>query len=71
MGRVSPGEFLLELDKLYAKQKAKGSVYVEMKRGMHCLTLLVLQCISHRLHFHTPSEQGLTCDNGWCSKLPK
>jgi Signal recognition particle 14kD protein len=39
MGRVSPGTFLLELDKLYAKQKGKGSVYVEMKRSVHCSTL--------------------------------
>lgn len=41
MGRVSPATFLLELDKLYAKQKEKGSVYVEMKRSAHCLLLLL------------------------------
>eukprot|EP00892_Ulva_mutabilis_P012723 jgi/Ulvmu1/9823/UM056_0064.1 len=32
MGRLSPGEFLLELNKLYDMNKDKGSVYVEMKR---------------------------------------
>jgi hypothetical protein len=41
MGRLSPGAFLLELDKLYAKQKGSGSVYVEMKRSTHHLVLFV------------------------------
>lgn len=45
MGRVSPGEFLLELDKLYARQKEKGSVYVEMKRSAYSLMLFTLLCM--------------------------
>ena len=45
MGRLTPGEFLLQLNKLYDMNKEKGSVYVEMKRSM---TL-------------TPSYLHLTC----------
>ena len=33
MGRLSPGEFLVELDKLFANTKDKGSVYVIAKRS--------------------------------------
>lgn len=41
MGRLTPGEFLLQLNKLYDMNKEKGSVYVEMKRS----TPLPLLCL--------------------------
>lgn len=33
MGRLTPGEFLIELDKLFSSTREKGSVYVVMKRS--------------------------------------
>jgi hypothetical protein len=30
---LNPGEFLIELDKLFSATKGKGSVYVVMKRS--------------------------------------
>jgi hypothetical protein len=56
MGRVSPGEFLLQLDKLYAKQKEKGSVYVEMKRSARRLDAVCVACLTKFSFLHQSTE---------------
>lgn len=47
MGRLTPGEFLLELNKLYDMNKEKGSVYVEMKRSKAFTLLCVCGLLEH------------------------
>jgi Signal recognition particle 14kD protein len=52
MGRLTPGEFLVELDKLFSATKDKGSVYVVIKRSAcseHSAALKAkgIACIAH------------------------